>query len=77
MSMKLNIYFPDDLVYLCSFAHWAYSFCASLQLQATFLQPCYISVLWCYKKAECEVKFSITYLNRNAREPSQTKSTKK
>lgn len=28
------------------------------------------------KSKECEVKFSITYLNRNAREPSQTKSTK-
>lgn len=28
------------------------------------------------KSKECEVKFSITYLNRNAGEPSQTKSTK-
>lgn len=28
------------------------------------------------KSKECEVKFSITYRNRNAREPSQTKSTK-
>lgn len=28
------------------------------------------------KSKECEVKFSITYLNRNARELSQTKSTK-
>lgn len=28
------------------------------------------------KSKECEVKFSITYCNRNAREPSQTKSTK-
>lgn len=28
------------------------------------------------KRKEYEVKFSITYLNKNAREPSQTKSTK-
>lgn len=28
------------------------------------------------KSKECEVKFSITYLKRNARDPSQTKSTK-
>lgn len=38
MSMRLNIYFPDDLVYLCSFPHWAFSFCASLHLQA-FCSP--------------------------------------
>lgn len=28
------------------------------------------------KSKACEVKFSITYFNRNAGEPSQTKSTK-
>lgn len=28
------------------------------------------------KSKECEVKFSITYFSRNARDPSQTKSTK-
>lgn len=27
MSVKLNIYFPDDLMYLCSFPHWVFSFC--------------------------------------------------
>ena len=25
MSVKLNIYFPDDLMYLCSFPHWVFS----------------------------------------------------
>lgn len=76
MSMRLNIYFPDDLVYLCSFPHWTFFSPCIPSSPSYFLWPCFISVLWCYKKAECEVKFSITYLNRNAKEPSQTKSTK-
>lgn len=29
------------------------------------------------KSKECEVKFSITYLNRNAREPSQSQAAEK
>lgn len=39
----------------------------------TLLYQCFVML---QKSKECEVKFSITYLNRNAREPSQTKSTK-
>lgn len=75
MSAKLNIYFPDDLVYLCSFPHWAFSFCASLHLQATFCSPVISVFCDVTESKECEVKFSIIYFNRNARESGQTKAS--
>lgn len=75
--MKLNIYFPDDLVYLCSFHTQLFlsvdPFISTL-LFCSLLYQCFVML---QKSKECEVKFSITYLNRNAREPSQSQAAEK
>lgn len=80
--MKLHVYEAKYLLY-----RWfsVSLFLSTLSLFFLYIpsSPGYFFVALLYqcfvmlqKSKECEVKFSITYLNRNARELSQTKATK-